>query len=76
MSSLPSGCLLPGTIARRKYKGVFPPKGAMIRWSFNKKNIGAISFETKFEQQISLIVSASFCAVNQWSKFHLLCLKP
>ena len=76
MSSLPSGCLLPGTTARQKHKAVFPPKGAMIRWSFNKKNIGAISFETKFEQQLRLIRSASFRAVKQWSKFHLLCLKP
>ena len=35
-----------------------------------------MSFETKFEQQLRLIRSASFRAVKQWSKFHLLCLKP
>ena len=40
-----------------------------------EKNGGAISFETKIEQQLNLSVSASAWVVKQWPKFHLLCLE-
>ena len=43
-----------------QHQGIFAPKGAMNQIDTQKeKNGGAISFETKIEQQLNLSVSAS-----------------
>ena len=48
------------TNSRQKHQGIFAPKGAMNQIDTQKeKNGGAISFETKIEQQLNLSVSAS-----------------